>query len=115
MAASAALAGAGTLPAHADAGGAVSIYGYVNGKWAVMAGSSLRETLEGWCSASGWTLVWDNPSDYRLRASASFTGSFSDAVGKLIDAIYLENPEIMATLHPVNKVVHIQENSLVSN
>lgn len=116
VAAGAALAGAPAFPALADTGGgAVAVYGYINGKWAAMAGASLRETLEGWCNAAGWTLVWDNPYDYRLRASASFTGSFEDAVRSLIDAIYLENPEITADLKRGNKVVWVQENSLVSN
>ena len=78
------------------------------GQWAVMADSRLRATLEGWSGAAGWTVVWDSPIDYRIRASAVFGGSFEEAVGRLIDAIYQSNPELVATLYRGNRVLHIQ-------
>jgi hypothetical protein len=83
--------------------------------WAVMAGASLKSTLEGWARASGWTVVWDNPVDYRLRASAAFPGGFEDAVGQLIDAIYQSNPELSVTLYRGNRVLHVHELGLTSN
>ncbi|WP_375264028.1 TcpQ domain-containing protein, partial [Palleronia sp.] len=54
--------------------------------WAVMSGASLKATLEGWTRAAGWTLIWDNAFDYRLRASAAFGGGFEEATGRLIDS-----------------------------
>lgn len=99
--------GGSSGPAMARAG--------VNGDWAVMAGTSLKTTLEGWARAAGWTLVWDNPTDYRLRASASFRGGFEEVVGRLIDSIYQEYPDITATLYRGNKVLHVREQTLTSN
>lgn len=82
--------------------------------WAVMAGSSLKGTLERWAEIAGWTLIWDHRSDFQLRASATFKGSFQVAVGSLIDGIYLSNPGFSATLYRGNQVLHIQEQILSS-
>ncbi len=83
--------------------------------WAVMSGASLKATLEGWTRAAGWTLIWDNAFDYRLRASAAFGGGFEEATGRLIDSIYQSNPEISVTLYRGNKVLHVQQHTTVSN
>jgi hypothetical protein len=84
-------------------------------KWAVMAGTSLKETLEGWTSIAGWTLIWDSPIDYRMRASATFHGPFEVSAASLIDSIYNGNPELMATFHRGNRVLHIENQPLSSN
>ncbi|MBW3243607.1 toxin co-regulated pilus biosynthesis Q family protein [Epibacterium sp. DP7N7-1] len=83
--------------------------------WVVMAGSSLKDTLEGWSRVSGWTLIWDSPVDYRMRASATFRGAFEQSASRLIDTIYNSNPELMATFHRGNRVLHIQNQPLSSN
>jgi hypothetical protein len=80
-----------------------------NGKWAVLAGSSLRGTLQGWAAAAGWTLVWDSPVDYQIRASVTFTGDFLEAVGRLVDAVYETNPELSATLYRGNRTIHVYD------
>lgn len=108
----------GMMPvsAFADTGGTVE--GVVvkrGGAWAVIKGSSLKATLEGWCREAGWELIWDSSSDYQLGASAAFHEGFEQAVAHLIDSIYINNPEITATLYRGNKVLHIQEQSLTSN
>ena len=77
------------------------------GGWAVLEGSSLRLSLAGWSDAAGWTLAWDSPADFRLGASATFSGSFEDAVGGLLNAIHPTAPEIAATLYRGNKVLHV--------
>lgn len=104
-------------PAQADTGGRVvaPVTRGADGSWAVMADSSLKATLEGWSRVAGWTLIWDNAFDYKLRASASFGGSFEEAVGRLIDSIYQSNPEITVTLYRGNRVLHVQEQPLSSN
>lgn len=83
--------------------------------WVVMAGSSLKDTLEGWSRVSGWTLIWDSPVDYRMRASATFRGEFEQSASRLIDSIYNSNPELSATFHRGNRVLHIQNQPLSSN
>lgn len=100
--------------AQADTGARGPAPTYSSG-WAVMAGSSLKSALEGWCKAAGWTLIWDSPVDYRLRASANFQGSFEEAGSRLIDAIYVDNPEIVANFARINRVVHIRHDPLSSN
>lgn len=102
--------------AMADSGGVVS--GPVikkNGAWAVIKGAYLKATLEGWSREAGWDLIWDSSSDYQLGASAAFHEDFEGAVTHLIDSIYINNPEITATLYRGNKVLHIEERSLTSN
>lgn len=85
------------------------------GRWVVMAGTSLKDTLEGWTRVSGWTLIWDSPVDYRMRASATFRGSFEESGSKLIDSIYEHNPELAATFHRGNRVLHIANKPLTSH
>lgn len=79
--------------------------------WAVMSGSSLKGTMEGWARASGWTIVWDNPVDYRIRVSATFQGDFEMAVARLVDAIHQGSPELNVTLYRGNRVLHVEDPS----
>lgn len=107
-----------TVPsiASADVGGVV--YGQVitkGGAWAVIKNAYLKATLEGWCREAGWDLIWESSSDYQLGASAAFHEDFEGAVTHLIDSIYINNPEITATLYRGNRVLHIEERSLTSN
>jgi hypothetical protein len=46
------------------------------GTFGALSGSDLKSTLEGWAKSAGWTLIWDSPVNYRLRASARFSGDF---------------------------------------
>lgn len=80
----------------------------VEGKYAVMSGASLRDTLEGWARSSGWSVIWDQESDYRIRSSATFAGDFETAVIDLVDSIHLDNPELSVVLYRGNAVVHIE-------
>lgn len=94
-------------PAPADQAGAAMQLGGAHG-WAVMSGSELRSTLEGWSRVAGWTLVWDSPIDYRLRASARFEGSFEEAIARFVDAVHQTNPELRVTLYRGNRVIHVE-------
>lgn len=86
-----------------------------NGQWAVLAGSNLKQTLQGWSNAAGWTLVWDNPVDYQIRSSVTFSGDFEEAVGRLVDAVYQTNPELAATLYRANKTIHVYDLATATN
>ncbi|MCR9149626.1 MAG: toxin co-regulated pilus biosynthesis Q family protein [Rhodobacteraceae bacterium] len=112
------LAALAAAPAAADGPGlpGVSPYGVrapsAAGAWAVLSGGDLRGTLEAWAEGAGWTVVWDSPLNYRLRASARYGGGFEQAVAGLIDAIHLSNPELRVTMYRGNRVLHV-ENALV--
>lgn len=110
------LTGIAHSPAVADPGGSVTVQSAKNsGNWAVLSGAYLKATLEGWCREAGWTLIWDSSSDYKLGASATFNDNFEGAVTKLIDSIYINNPELTATMFRGNRVLHIEEQSLTNN
>lgn len=79
-----------------------------------MSGSSLQETLNSWARQAGWSVDWVSESDYRLRTSVTFNGSFEDAVTRLLNGIYRQHPEINATLNRPNKVLVVQE-AIMSN
>lgn len=83
--------------------------------WAVLSGGSLKGTIEGWARASGWTVVWDNPVDYRIRASAAFQGTFEQAVAGLVDAIHQASPELTVTLYRGNRVLHVEDAARLRN
>ncbi|MFG6083439.1 toxin co-regulated pilus biosynthesis Q family protein [Paracoccus litorisediminis] len=102
-------------PALADSGNTGAPVPGTSDNWVIMAGSSLKSTLEGWSRVSGWTLIWDSPVDYRVRASATFRGGFEKSASRLIDSIYVGNPELSATFHRGNKVLHIQNQPMTSN
>jgi hypothetical protein len=111
--AAASLSGANASPARADGPGVPSVA--TGGSWGIMAGSTLKSTLEGWSRSAGWTLIWDSPVDYRIRASATFSGRFEESSARLIDSIHQGNPELTATFHRGNKVLHVQNQPLSSN
>ncbi len=103
--------GAGTACADAlgpygDGGSAPPVHSARG--WAAMSGSDLKATLEGWSRHAGWTLVWDSPVNYRLRASAQFGGDFEAAVSSLVETIHRTNPEVLVTLFRGNRVVHVE-------
>lgn len=76
--------------------------------WAAMSGSTLKDTLETWAQAAGWKVVWDTETNYGLRASATFAGTFVTAVTDIVDTIHLNNPELTVTMYTGNRVVHVQ-------
>ena len=98
------------FPAFADSGGTGAKAPAVRSAhgWAAMSGSDLKATLDGWSRAAGWTLVWDSPVNYRLRASAQFGGDFETAVSSLVNTIHRSSPEVLVTLYRGNRVVHVQ-------
>lgn len=106
----AAVMGAVAPPAVADVGGVASTGAAVRNArgWAAISGSDLKGTLDGWSRAAGWTLVWDSPVNYRLRASARFAGDFEAAVASLVDTIHRSNPEVLVTLYRGNRVVYVE-------
>lgn len=83
--------------------------------WGVMSGASLKGTIDGWARVSGWTIVWDNPVDYRIRASATFQGGFEEAVARLVDAIHQGSPELTVTLYRGNRVIHVEDVARIRN
>jgi len=104
---------AAATPAAADGPGLPGTGPSATGRaWAVLSGGDLRGTLEAWAEGAGWTVVWDSPLNYRLRASARYNGGFEQAVAGLIDAIHLSNPELRVTMYRGNRVLHV-ENALV--
>jgi hypothetical protein len=115
MAAITAASLAGAIASTARADGPAPTSAVVAGGWGLMAGSTLKSTLEGWSRNAGWTLIWDSPVDYRIRASASFSGSFEQSSARLIDSIHQTNPELTATFHRGNRVLHVQNQPLSSN
>ena len=79
--------------------------------WAVMAGSTLKATLEGWARIPdhAWSVIWDHSSDYHFRTSATFYGPFEDVIGRLVDVIHVNHPELSVTLYRGNHVIHVAE------
>ena len=79
--------------------------------WTITAGSTLKATLEGWgrIPDQAWSVIWDHSSDYRFRTSATFYGPFEDVIGRLVDVIHSDHPELSVTLYRGNHVIHVAE------
>lgn len=104
-------------PAHPETAASTSAESPVVHRevWAVLSGGSLKATIEGWARISGWTVVWDNPVDYRIRASTTFHGDFEEAVARLVDAIHQGSPELTVTLYRGNRVLHVEDAARIRN
>lgn len=53
--------------------------------WSAQPGQSLRSVVENWAAMSGTTVLWDTEDDFILPASIQTHGTFSKALGELLD------------------------------
>lgn len=75
--------------------------------WQVSVNDGLvSQTLLRWGVQAGWRVVWDTPKDFQVAADDSFSGSFEDAVYRLVQSLSTTDAPVQATFHP-NHVVRI--------
>lgn len=55
--------------------------------WEIVAGASLRATLDQWCRRAGYRLVWNVDGGYRAQADYTARGEFASAVRDLFAAV----------------------------
>lgn len=67
--------------------------------WTAARGASLRKILESWCSRAHVEFNWLAEYDYPLQASATFRGTFEDAVRSLLIGFENAQPQPVASLH----------------
>lgn len=67
--------------------------------WTAARGASLRKILEGWCARAHVEFNWLAEYDYPLQASATFRGTFEDAVRSLLIGFENAQPQPVASLH----------------
>lgn len=67
--------------------------------WTAARGASLRRILEGWCARAHVEFNWLAEYDYPLQASATFRGTFEDAVRSLLIGFENAQPQPVASLH----------------
>jgi hypothetical protein len=77
-----------------------------------MSGATVKTTLEGWARVQGWTVVWDDRSDYLVQGSAVLRGDFEQAVAQLFDIADDANPSLAFTLYQGNATLHVSSGSL---
>lgn len=73
------------------------------GRWVLKPGS-LRQQFITWAKDGGWQLVWDG-DDYLVEAESRISGSFIDAITKVINAFRHSGANIAATVHKGNKTI----------
>ncbi|MER2519572.1 MAG: TcpQ domain-containing protein [Bdellovibrionales bacterium] len=67
--------------------------------WTAARGASLRRILESWCARAHVEFNWLAEYDYPLQASATFRGTFEDAVRSLLIGFENAQPQPVASLH----------------
>lgn len=67
--------------------------------WTSVRGASLRKILESWCARAHVEFNWLAEYDYPLQASATFRGTFEDAVRSLLIGFENAQPQPVASLH----------------
>lgn len=81
--------------------------------WSVLREQrSLRNSLNLWATAAGWSLVWDLPMDLVLEANATFTGTFEEAVGAAVSSAGVAAYPMQAIFYRGNKVLRIAHANL---
>ncbi|MGF0335764.1 TcpQ domain-containing protein [Ectopseudomonas toyotomiensis] len=78
--------------------------------WVAEAGSTLRESVEGWGEKAGWKVIWAQEDlNYPIAATLRFEGSFMDAIDQLFP-LYDDAPRpfVVDGSRP-QKLVHIAE------
>jgi len=73
--------------------------GPVAERWEATRGDSLRKIIESWARRANVELNWMAEYDYPLQASASFSGTFEDAVRNLLTGFEDAHPQPIAELH----------------
>lgn len=73
--------------------------------WTVASGHDLRQTLSEWCARQGWTLTWKSDFTYEMTTTASFSGSFEDAVKAVIVSMKDVRPSPTVEMYGANKVL----------
>lgn len=75
--------------------------------WSVSEGQNLSDALAGWSQRAGWKLIWEADTDFRLGASAEFSGTFDRAASSLIAAFGRSKPRLRANFYEGNKVLRV--------
>jgi hypothetical protein len=67
--------------------------------WAANKGTMLKEVLETWGRKANVEISWQAEYDYPLQASVSLTGSFEEAVRKLLEGFQEAQPQPIGYLY----------------
>jgi len=68
-------------------------------QWKALKGSTLRHILEQWTRQASVDLEWGTEFDYPLLTSFDISGTFEEALKKLLDAFSESNPRPYGRLH----------------
>lgn len=79
--------------------------------FSVAQGQMLHPSLSDWAAKAGWTVVWNSEFDYRIEASANFSGDFIDAATALVAAMSDARPAITVDFYKGNRVIVVSNKS----
>ena len=83
----------------------ISLRGEGSGSWEIRASDALLSSaLIRWGKQAGYQVIWDEPKDFPVTATATFTGSFEDAIKAVVDALKGSDTPFKAVFYS-NKVV----------
>jgi hypothetical protein len=77
------------------------------GRFEMLPGTTLRETLERWAAPSGWTVRWASDRSYPIKGRASFEGDFVEAAGALVRSFRHLTPPPIARFYLRNQELRI--------
>ena len=77
----------------------------------LVAGLALSQQLTEWGKRSGWSVVWDLPSDWVVPANASFPGRFEVALGGVVSTLSQAGIDVRADIYRGNKTVVIHRSA----
>jgi hypothetical protein len=72
---------------------------------------NVREILSRWTAAAGWQLSWEVQNDVELHATASFQGTFEEALEQLLGSLQGSDYPLSACTYD-NRVVRVVTSNL---
>jgi hypothetical protein len=81
--------------------------GSVTQVFTLKKGTLIAAGLKKWAALSGWVVLWQLPEDWEVPNNTVFTGSFHDAVTKVVKALRADGANIHVRFHADNKTVII--------
>lgn len=76
---------------------AVAQHGVSTQQWVLKQGSSIADSLTAWGTAAGWAVVWKLKQDWSVPQTASFSGSFLDAVRQVAQSMAADGADVHVT------------------